>query len=139
MSENAAKPLPTVTDENREFWEGARAGRLRMQRCSGCEHIRFPIQSLCPQCLSGDFDWHDLSGDGEVFSTIVYQRAFHPAYRDDVPYNLVMVQLAEGPRMFSNVVGVDPDSVRVGDRLRVVFEAVSDEISVPRFERVQEG
>ncbi|WP_028651700.1 Zn-ribbon domain-containing OB-fold protein [Nocardioides halotolerans] len=132
--EPVAKPQPTVTEENRPFWDGARAGTLRMQRCASCDHIRFPIQALCPRCLGDGFSWQDLSGDGEVFSSIVYRRAFHPAYREDVPYNLVMVQLTEGPRMFSNVIGVEPGSVRVGDRVRVVFEPVSDEISVPRFE-----
>jgi uncharacterized OB-fold protein len=128
------KPLPTVTDENLPFWEGARTGRLRMQRCSACQHIRFPIQARCPDCLSQDFDWQDLSGTGVVFATITYQRAFHPAYRDDVPYNLAIVQLTEGPRMFSNVVGVDPGEVRVGDAVTVMFDPVSADITVPRFE-----
>ena len=134
-----AKPLPTITDENREFWNGAIAGVLRLQRCTACGHVRNPIQALCPRCLSEQFAWTDLSGRGEVFAKVVYHRAFHPSYRSDVPYNLVMVQLAEGPRMFSNVVGADNDDIHVGDALEVVFDQVSDGITVPRFRLAQSG
>jgi uncharacterized protein len=130
------KPLPTVTDENREFWAAARAGVLRLQRCDACGHFRNPVQALCPECLGDAFTWTDLSGRGTVFAKVVYHRAFHPAYRDDVPYNVVMVQLAEGPRMFSNVVGADADDIHVGDHLEAVFDAVDDEITVPRFRLV---
>lgn len=130
------KPLPTVTEQNREFWAGARAGVLRLQGCDGCGHLRNPVQALCPECLGDAFTWTDLSGRGTVFAKVVYHRAFHPAYRDDLPYNVVMVQLDEGPRMFSTVVGADGDDIHVGDHLEAVFDAVADEITVPRFRLV---
>jgi hypothetical protein len=128
-----AKPLPTITDENRPFWDGCAAGELRMQQCTSCGHIRFPIQPLCPRCLGTEFTWRALSGRGEVFARVVYHRAFHPAYAQDVPYNVVLVQLAEGPRMYSNVVGTPNEEIRVGDALAVVFDEVADGIHVPRF------
>jgi hypothetical protein len=128
-----AKPLPTITDENRPFWDGCAAGELRMQQCTSCSHIRFPIQPLCPRCLGTGFTWRALSGRGEVFARVVYHRAFHPAYAQDVPYNVVLVQLAEGPRMYSNVVGTPNEEIRVGDALTVVFDEVADGIHVPRF------
>jgi uncharacterized OB-fold protein len=130
------KPRPTITEENRPFWDAARAGELRMQRCAGCGHVRNPIQALCPVCLSESFDWALLSGRGEVFARVVYHRAFHPAYRGDVPYNVVIVQLAEGPRMFSNVIDADNDEIRVGDPLEVVFDRIDDDLTVPRFRPV---
>ncbi|WP_328582026.1 Zn-ribbon domain-containing OB-fold protein [Streptomyces sp. NBC_00370] len=130
------KPLPTVDEHNEPFWTGAAHGTLRMQRCLDCGHIRFPIQPLCPRCISGRLEWTDLSGRGEVFSKAVYRRAFHPAYRADVPYNLVIVQLAEGPRMFSNVVGEGHETAAVGDPLQVVFDRVADGIHIPRFRRL---
>jgi uncharacterized protein len=132
-------PLPEITDENRPFWAAAAAGQLRMQECLVCGHIRFPIQPLCPRCISGEFAWTTLSGRGEVFATVVYHRAFHPAYAARVPYNLVLVQLAEGPRMYSNVVGTPGAQVSVGDQLEVVFDPVSDEVHIPRFRRVTGG
>jgi uncharacterized protein len=128
-----AKPLPVVDEENRAFWAGAACGELRMQRCLECGHIRFPIQPLCPRCLSAELEWTTLSGRGEVFAKIVYHRPFHPAYAADVPYNLVLVQLAEGPRMYSNVVGTASDSFAVGDRVEVVFEQIDTHLHIPRF------
>lgn len=127
-----AKPLPTIDDENRPFWAGTAQGVLRMQKCAACGHIRFPIQALCPVCISPDFAWTDLSGRGTIFAKIVYQRAFHPSYRADVPYNLVIVQLDEGPRMFSNVHEATTPSV-VGDRVEAVFDQAADEVFIPRF------
>ena len=128
-----AKPRPTITEENAPFWAAARGGELRLQECCSCGHVRHPIQALCPRCLSEEFDWALLSGHGSVFAKVVYHRAFHPAYRDDVPYNVVIVQLDEGPRMFSNVIGVDSSEIEVGDPVEVVFDRVDEELAVPRF------
>jgi hypothetical protein len=136
-----AKPLPIVNDENRPFWTAAARGELSMQRCLACGHIRFPIQPLCPRCLAGEFDWATLSGRAEILAKVVYHRAFHPAYAPDVPYNLVLVQLTEGPRMYGNVVEAD-DSIgeaagaAVGDQVEAVFEPVADGLCVPRFRKI---
>jgi uncharacterized protein len=127
-----AKPLPTIDAENEPFWTGTAEGVLRMQKCLACGHIRFPIQALCPVCISPGFEWQPLSGRGTIFSKIVYRRAFHPSYRDDVPYNLVIVQLDEGPRMFSNVHEGDTPSV-IGDRVEAVFDQASEDVFIPRF------
>lgn len=127
------KPLPTITDENREFWEGAKHGRLRMQKCGDCGHIRYPISHVCPKCLSYNFNWTDLSGRGEVFSYIVFHQLYNKAFEKDIPYNVALVQLEEGPRMYSNVVGVDNDAVKVGDKVEVTFDPVTPEVTIPRF------
>ena len=128
-----AKPLPVINDRNRPFWDGAKAGELRMQRCTACGHIRFPISPVCSVCLSDQTEWTSLSGRGEVFAKLVYHRAFNPAWADDVPYNVALIQLEEGPRMYSNVVGTPNDAFKVGDPVEVVFDPVTEEISVPRF------
>jgi len=133
MTTEYSKPLPTITEENREFWEGSKRGKLRMQKCGDCSHIRYPISHVCPKCLSGKFAWTDLSGRGEVFSYIVFHQLYNKAFEKDVPYNVALVQLEEGPRMYSNVVGVDNDAVKVGDKLEVVFDAVTPEVTIPRF------
>lgn len=127
------KPLPTLTDENRPFWDGCRDGRLRLQRCSGCAQWRYPIAAVCPGCLSPAFEWAEASGRGTVFSTIVFHQAYHPGFKADLPYNVSMIQLEEGPRMFSNVVGVPPRDVKVGDAVEVVFDTVTAEVTIPRF------
>ena len=127
------KPLPVITVENREFWEGCRRGKLRMQQCGDCAHIRYPISHVCPKCLSYRFEWTDLSGRGEVFSYVVFYQLYNKAFEKDIPYNVALVQLEEGPRMFSNVVGVDNDAVKVGAKLEVVFDPVTPEVTLPRF------
>ena len=126
--------LPVITDENRGFWDAARNGSLAMQRCAACGHLRYPIAPVCPRCLSADFAWTPLSGEGTVLSYVVFDRAYHPAWTARVPYNVALVQLAEGPRMFSNVVGIANDDVRVGMPVRVSFAAPpGSDIAIPRF------
>ena len=130
------KPLPTLTDENRPFWQGCKEGKLRLQQCNDCGHIRYPISHCCPKCLSYQFEWKDLSGRGEVFSYVVFHQLYNKAFEKDIPYNVALVQLEEGPRMYSNVVGVDSndsDAVKVGDKLEAVFDPVNPEVTIPRF------
>ena len=127
------KPLPTVDEGNQPFWDGALEGRLRMQRCEACDHIRYPIQPHCPRCLATETTWVDLSGKGEVFAKVVYHRSFHPAFTDDIPYNVVIVQLDEGPRMYSNVVDAPNDEFHVGARVTAVFDRIADDVAIPRF------
>jgi uncharacterized OB-fold protein len=127
------KPLPTVTEENRPFWDGCAAGELRVQRCTSCSHLRYPIQPLCPKCLSDSAEWTALSGRGEVFAKVIYQRAFNPAFAADVPYNLVLVQLEEGPRMYSNIVGAALTDIHVGAPIEACFDEVADGTFVPHF------
>ncbi|MBX3628275.1 MAG: OB-fold domain-containing protein [Rhizobacter sp.] len=136
MNENHlpyAKPLPTLNDENRPFWTAAREGRLSMQTCTDCGHTRFPISHVCPRCLSYAFDWRTLSGRGHIYSYIVFHQVYHAGFKEDVPYNVALVQLEEGPRMYSNVVGVPNNVPKVGDAVQAVFEPVTPEITLPRF------
>jgi uncharacterized protein len=105
---------------NGPFWDACRAGELRLQRCGGCGHLRYPVAEHCPRCLSTDAAWERVSGDGEVYSFGVFRHQ----YRADwpVPYTVALVRLAEGPTLISNVVGVEPEAVRVGMPVSVVFE-----------------
>ena len=127
------KPLPDLTDENRPFWDACRAGKLSLQKCRGCGHVRYPIARFCPECLAEEHDWAEMSGRGTVFSYIVFHRAYHPGFKGDVPYNVALVQLEEGPRMFSNIVGTPNDAVRIGDAVEAVFDAVTPDVTIPRF------
>lgn len=128
-----SKPLPLLKDENRPFWEACREHKLRMQQCDGCGHIRFPINHVCPRRLDMAVHWQALSGRGTVFAYVVLHQVYNQAFAQDVPYNVALVQLEEGPRMYSNVVGVAVDAVKVGDALEVGFDRVTDEVTIPRF------
>jgi uncharacterized OB-fold protein len=127
------KPLPTIDDGNRPFWSGAQAGKLVLQQCGACGHIRYPINHVCPKCLSDQLAWVPLSGRGTVYSSIVFHQVYQQAFALDVPYNVSLIQLEEGPRMFSNVVGIPPSDVKVGDAVTVTFDPVTPEVSIPRF------
>lgn len=128
-----AKPLPTLTDENRPFWQACQAGRLSLQKCCECAHIRYPISRFCPRCLSAESEWTDMSGRGTVFSYIVFHKSYHPGFKEDLPYNVALIQLEEGPRMYSNVVGAPNDQVRIGCPVEVVFDPVTPDVTIPRF------
>ena len=129
------KPLPTLDESNKPFWNAAREGKLALQHCTACGKPRYPINHVCPHCLSDKFEWKAVSGRGTVYSSIVFHQVYHQAFAGDVPYNVSLIQLEEGPRMFSNVVGIPPSQVKVGDKVRVVFDPVTPEISIPRFKR----
>jgi uncharacterized protein len=133
------KPLPRINDETRPFWEGAQRGHLCMQKCKTCAHVRFPISFVCPSCLSYDFEWIDLSGRGEVFAYIVFHQLYNKAFAEDIPYNAALVQLDEGPRMYSNVIDCRNDDVKIGDRVEAVFVKVTSEVTLPKFRLAGSG
>ncbi len=127
------KPLPEMTDENRPFWASCAEGRLSLQRCDACGQLRYPIAPVCPRCLATGFAWTAVSGRGRVFSYVVFHQVYHRAFQGDVPYNVALVQLDEGPFMFSNVVGIPNEDLRCDMPVSVVFERVSDGVTLPRF------
>jgi uncharacterized OB-fold protein len=111
---------------NGPFWDACKAGELRLQRCADCGHLRYPVSPVCPQCLSGEAAWERVSGEGEVYSFAVFRHQYKPDW--PVPYTVALIRLAEGPTMISNVVGVEPEAVRVGMPVSVVFDE-----AVPKF------
>ncbi len=134
MSTSAGtKPIPVVTPDMRPFYEAAQRHELRVQRCCGCGALRFPARAICSDCLSADVEWVPVSGRGEIFSFNVMHQVYHPGFAAEVPYAVVLVKLTEGPKMLSNVVGIDAHAVRIGMPVRVVFEALSDEVTLPKF------
>jgi uncharacterized OB-fold protein len=94
---------------------------------------RFPARAICSKCLSTESEWVAVSGRGEIFSFNVMHQVYHPGFATEVPYAVVVVRLEEGARMVSNLVGVAPHDVRIGMPVRVVFEEISDEVTLPKF------
>lgn len=129
------KPLPHITPDNRPFWEAARRHELCLPRCLECGYVWYPLGPLCPQCLSERCEWQRLTGRGKISSWVVFHKAYFPAFADDIPYPVVQVELEEGPRLTSSLVGVPNDAIKVGMPVEVVFDDVTPEISLPRFRR----
>ena len=127
------KPLPIVNEDTRPYWEYCKQHELRMQKCNGCGHIRFPVSILCPNCHAMDSVWTKLSGKGKVYSYIVYRIPYHESYKDDIPYTVAIIQLDEGPRMESNLIVTNPEDIRIDMPVQVFFDDVTDEFSLPKF------
>src|SRR5216683_1653711 len=122
------KPLPLANEDTLEYWEACKRGELRLQRCSDCGHWRFPPSVLCPRCLSERSSWEALSGRGTVYTFIIVHRPQHPAFYEDVPYNVAIVELEEGPRMHSRIVGCTNEEIRIGMPVEVTFEKKNDDV-----------
>lgn len=132
------KPVPMVTPESERYWQGCKQHELWLRYCNRCAKAYFYPRDICPACGSRDVAWRQASGRGTVHTYAIVQRAPTPAFAEDVPFVTAIVELAEGPRMMSSLVGVEPDpgKVRVGMPVEVTFEDITDEISLPRFRPV---
>jgi len=127
------RPLPVPTPETRHFWEGTRVGELRLQRCGACQHRYFPPRPFCPDCGHREVEVFPASGRATLHSYVIHERPM-PGF--EPPYAIAVVALEEGPRMMTNIVGCPqtPEALVLDMPLRVTFDAVSEEISLPLFE-----
>jgi hypothetical protein len=128
------RPLPESTPETEEFWAGARRGELRIQRCKPCGKAYFFPRPFCPLCSSGDVEWFTASGRGRLYSYVINHRP-PPNFKDYAPYVIAVVELEEGPRMMTNVVGVEPtpENLPVDLAVEVTWEQQDDVITLPLF------
>lgn len=125
------RPYPEPDGETRPFWDSIAEGRLRLQRCSACgRHVFYP-RSVCPHCMSAQLDWIDASGRASVYSFTVVHRA-PPGFADEAPYVVALVELAEGPRMLTRLLDVDPGDAAVGMAVEL---AIGGDPPLPYFKR----
>jgi len=130
MSERPPKPIPEADAGSRPFFEGGMQGRLMLMRCRACRTWRLPSRLHCDVCLSDEFDWEQASGRGQVRTFGIMHQRYHPGF--DYPYNLAFVELEEGPRLMTNIVGVDNAAVYVGMPVTVEWEQHED-VALPKF------
>jgi len=130
----SARPIPPTSELTRPYWEAARRGELVVQRCAACDERAFPPRARCPRCGADALAWAPVSGRGHVYSYTVAHRAPHPVFAGQLPLVVAIVELEEGPRLFTNVVGCDPAAVEVGMPVEVGFEPIDDsEMVLPVF------
>ena len=127
------KPLPVITEENRPFWEGCKRGVLLLQYCEACGRYQFYPRLYCMQCGASTLHWEQASGRGVIYSYTIISQDKSPEFGYDTPYNVAIIELEEGPRLMSNIVDATPADLRVELPVTVVFDAISDTISLPRF------
>ena len=128
------KPIPRPTPTTQPFWDGLNAGEIRLQRCADCRTWVFYPRSNCTGCLSPNLDWHAVSGDATLYTFTIARQPTAPQFADEIPQRLAVVELAEGVRMTSTLVNVHEDAIEIGMALRPVFDKVSDEVTLLRFE-----
>ncbi|WP_156686130.1 Zn-ribbon domain-containing OB-fold protein [Mycobacterium sp. Marseille-P9652] len=126
-------PVPHASSQlSVPFWDGCRSGELRYQRCADCGASNFPPTEHCRQCLSSEVRWTRSDGLGEVYSWTVVHRPVTAEFAP--PYAPAIVTLDEGYQMLTNIVGVAPDTLRIGMRVRVEFHAVGNDVTLPYFQ-----
>ncbi len=130
------KPLPRIDDDTRAYWAGLARGALLLQHCLDCGSIQFYQRALCGRCLSARVEHRPASGRGTIYSFSTVHRPPSAEFKEDVPYTVVLVELAEGPRMISTLLDAPPETVRIGQTVEIVYEPATPEIALPRFRPV---
>jgi uncharacterized OB-fold protein len=133
MPDALSKPVPVPDEISAPFFDGARDGKLMLQHCVSCGMWSFPVRERCPHCFAAALQWRQASGRGTLYTFTVMHQVMNPGFASAVPYNVAQVDLEEGVRMVSNIVGIPNDALRIGMKLQAVFEAVGDNGSLPKF------
>jgi uncharacterized protein len=128
------RPAPIVTEDSAAFWDAADEGRLVAQRCAACGRLRHPPRPMCPECGSLEVEVAELSGRGVVYSYALLHHPQHPAFV--YPVLAVLIDLEEGIRVVSNLVGIEPDEIRIGLPVQVEFVSTDGDHQVPVFRPV---
>jgi uncharacterized OB-fold protein len=128
------RPLPTPNPFSRPFWEATKRHQLVLQKCDKCGTVRYYPRPRCPECLSAEATWTEMSGHGTVYSFTIVHRPLARWFAAKVPLVCAVIELDEGVRMMSDVENIDPEDVRIGLPVRVIFDDVDEEITLPKFE-----
>lgn len=132
------KPLPQPTPETQPFWDSMKRHQMQLPRCQDCREFHFYPRAFCPKCYSSNLAWEDVSGRGVLETYVINHRAA-PRFEEDAPYVIAVVTLDEGPRMMTNLVEAEPDPARLPPdlSLEVVYDDVTDEVTLPKFRPVR--
>jgi uncharacterized protein len=125
--------LPAPDPETQPFWDAARDGKLLIRRCDACGEAHFYPRPFCPKCWGTEVRWEEASGRASLYTwSVVYQNDL-PPFPERVPYVAAVVDLAEGPRMMTNIVDCDRDALAVGMALAVTYRPIADDVTIPVF------
>ncbi len=127
------KPLPIPNEDTKPFWDGLKEHRLRIQKCRQCGQFRFPPRVICPHCMSLESEWVEIKGMGTVYSFTIVHHAYTPAYESEIPYVVAIVELEEGIRLITNIIGCKPEQVQIGMPVELAFEDVTPEFTLHKF------
>jgi len=141
--ETLKKPLPVITDIDKEFWEGAQSNKLLFQKCSDCKRFQLFPRPVCVYCFGSNLSWEESQGDGTVYAFTQVRWSPIPLFMKQIeeagkPYVLATIDLDEGVRMISRIIGCEPDKVKQGMRVKVTFVEINGTgFKVPYFQPVK--
>ncbi len=127
------KPLPQPSPWSKPFWDGCKRREFLIQKCKDCERSIFYPKLFCPNCLSDNLEWVRATGRGKVYSYTVIHSYQPTEFEEDVPYVVAVIDLEEGVRMMSNIIECSPEMVKCDMEVEVVFDDVTEEITLPKF------
>lgn len=127
-----SKPLPVVGERDRAYWEGLREGEVRLLACDDCGHVRYESFSTCPGCGGERSSRFKASGRGTLWSWARFHKAYFPGFVAEMPYVVAVVELEEGPKVYSNLVDAD-EPPPIGAALEAVFEDVAPGTTLLKF------
>lgn len=128
-----SRPRPRISPDSAPFWDGCKEHRLMLPWCEECGKPHLVPGPICPFCLSDRLVWREASGRGTISTWVVVHKAWFPAFAKDVPYNVVQVELEEGPRLTAKLAGADNSALKVGLPVRIGFERVDEDLTMPVF------
>jgi hypothetical protein len=127
------RPLPTPTRESQPYWDGLREGRFMLQHCAACGKIRHYPRPVCPHCFSMASEWREAPLGGKIHSWTVCHHPFNFFFKQMAPYIVALVDMDAGVRVNAQLRGVAENDLKIGARVRLAFEPVSKEITLPYF------
>jgi hypothetical protein len=139
VSPTLPAPTPRRTPETEEFWSATAEHKLLLRQCDDCGNVIWYPRTFCPDCGTFDTSWSEASGRGAVYAFTVVHRSNIDGYRQVVPYVVAYVELEEGPRIMTNIVGCEPKDVRIGMPVQVVFHDTGEGSALFRFEPAGTG
>ena len=132
---SAEFPLPIPNLDNQEFFDKCREHQLVLRRCQDCHSFLHPPRPNCPDCGSENLEWVASRGRGTIYTFTITREPVSRAFLGRLPWNVVEVEMEEGVHLVSNLVDCDPEEIEIGLAVEVIFEAVNDEITLPKFKR----
>jgi len=130
-----SKQLPEITTADKPFWDAAKNHLLMAYQCRNCGTY-YSQTTDCIACDNPQMSWTKVSGKGKVFTFCVYHQVYSPSWKDDIPYNVAWIKLAEGPLVISNIVGCKNEDIHIEMPVEVTFDDITDTITLPKFKPV---
>ena len=133
------KPLPPIGEQSKPFWNATREGRLQLPRCDHCGTFHTYFEPWCSHCGKEGVHWEELSGRGRIWANCRFHKVYFTGFAPEMPYNVAMVELEEGPRIMTNIVGLPNgtlDEMPIGTEVKAVFERINDDVTLVKFRPV---